>query len=609
MQEHLDFLGKQSPYDRLDAEDLSTLARSVEVEFFGPGATIVHANGPQLDHLYVVRTGSVHVVDRGHVVDELVAGDTFGHISVLSGLPPPLSVVAVTETLCYRIPDPRTLLAHAERLTFAHYNTLVSRPRMTGRIADSRLRPVSEFMREPLWCTPETPIRVVAEQMSAENQSCALFRGSGGLGIMTDSDCRRFVATGAVSPDAPVREVATVPARGVGESTPASTAFVEMVMHGVHHLVVLDPVGKPVGVTRVFDLSSAEIRDPLIIRNAIDRATTMTELAEASALLQPTAVELFDAGVPATRTGALIGAMVEAVLQRCISFEPAFSETADLETSWMVLGSLARGEPLPWSDVDTGVVWAARDDAAPVAGDPRLPLLAAAERVIAGFESCGLRRCADGANASNALFNRSKDVWLRSARRWIEEPDTDGALLLSSMVTDSRPITGLALGRSVTNGIDRLATNRRFLKRMLDEALTARPPNGFVRDFVVEANGRHRGQLDLKRRGIAPVVALGRWIAVTTRMPATSTQDRLEQGAVTGLLTRDEADTLRGAHREMFELLFTREIEAVRAATPPSTYLDPHDLDSLTRRHLRESFRAIAKVQARLEAEWVSRMR
>jgi CBS domain-containing protein len=608
MQEYLDFLGKQSPYDRLDAEDLSKLARAVEVEFFGPGATIVHANGPQLDHLYVVRTGSVHVVDRGHVVDELVPGDTFGHISVLSGLPPPLSVVAVSETLCYRLPDPRGLLEHSERLTFAHYNTMVSRPRMTGRSADQGLRPVNEFMREPLWCDPETPIREVAEQMSVANQSCALFRSPRGFGIMTDSDCRRYVATGIVSPDAPVRHVATVPARGVDEKTPASTAFVEMVMHGVHHLVVLDHAGRAVGVTRVFDLSSAEIRDPLIIRNSIDRATTLVELAEASALVQPTAVELFDAGVPATRTGALIGAMVEAIVRKCIDFEPVFSAEGDLEASWLVLGSLARGEPLPWSDVDTGLVWGPREGAAPVEMASQ-PFLQAAERVITNFERCGLRRCEDGANASNTLFNRSRDAWLQSAQRWIAQPDADGALLLSSMVTDSRPITGLALGRSLTNAIDRLATNRHFIKRMLDEALGARPPTGFVRDFVVEANGRHRGQLDLKRRGIGPVVAIGRWIAVTTRMPATSTQERLSQGAVTGLLTKDESDTLRGAHREMFELLFTREIEAIRASVAPTTYLDPHHLDFLTRRHLRESFRAIAKVQSRLEAEWVSRMR
>ena len=606
MQEYVDFLGRQSPYDRLEPEDLARLGRVVEVEFFGGGATIVVADGPTLDHLYIIRTGSVHVVDRGTVVDELGPGDTFGHISVLSGLPPALSVAAVTDTVCYRIPDPRTVLEHSERLRFSHYNTMVSRPRLTNR-ADRAPRAVRDLMREPLWCEATTSVRDAAIQMSQANQSSVIFQTVEGLGIMTDSDCRRLVATGRVPIDAAVRDVGTVPVRVVQDGVPATTAFVEMVMHGVHHLVVVNASGKPVGVARVMDLSSTEIRNPLTIRAAIDRAETLSDLVAAGALLRPTAIELHDSGVPPLQTSALVGAMSEAIVERCISLEPVFtSSEADLDTSWLVLGSMARGEPLPWSDIDTGLVWQWRREAG---GGTNSSLVDAAERVIRNFEACSLARCPDGANASNPLFNRSNTAWLAAAHQWMSHPQGDGALLLSSIVADSRPITGLVLGRSLTTSVNRLAINRLFLKRMLDEALTQRPPTGFVRDFVVEANGRHRGQLNLKRRGLGPVVALGRWLAVTTRAATSSTQERLEQGADAGLLTRDEADILRGAHREMFELLFRREIDATRESRPVSTYLDPRTLDSLTRRHLRESFRAIAKVQSRLEGEWVSRVR
>jgi CBS domain-containing protein len=607
VQEYIDFLGKQSPYDRLDPADLQRLARHVEVEFFAAGATIVRADQPQLDHLYVVRTGAVHIVDRTHVVDELGAGDTFGHISVLSGLPPALSVVAEVDTLCYRIPNPRSILDHPERLTFAHYNTMVSRARLTTGALDTRLRPIRDRMRPPTWCRAETSIRDAARAMTEANQSCVVFPAPDGFGILTDSDCRRRVATGEVPVDAPVTAIATSPARTVDAGTTTSAAFLEMVTHGVHHLVVVEPDGRGVGIARVFDLSSSEVRDPLRIRSAIDRARTMDELAAASALLGPTAVELTDSGVPALRVSALVGAMVEAVLDRCISFEPAFTdESAGYDASWLVLGSLARGEPLPQSDVDTALVW--RPVTGSSDGDPR-PLLDAAELVIERVERCGLRRCPDGANASNPLFNRSQAAWLAAAQHWIARPDSAGATLLSAVVADSRPVTGLQLGRSLLGSVESLNTNKPFLQRMLDEALAQRPPTGFVRDFVVEAAGSHRGELDLKRRGLGPVVALGRWIAVTARLPVASTQDRLALGAQVGLLTRDESDTLRGAHREMFDLLSGREVDAIRSAQPPSTYLNPEGLDSLTRRHLRESFRAISRVQARLESEWVSRIR
>jgi CBS domain-containing protein len=44
-------------------------------------------------------------------------------------------------------------------------------------------------------------------------------------------------------------------------------------------------------------------------------------------------------------------------------------------------------------------------------------------------------------------------------------------------------------------------------------------------------------------------------------------------------------------------LLMRHEVRAIRSGATPTTYLAPRDLDTLIRRHLRESFRAIALVQ------------
>ena len=132
MKEYADFLGRQPPYDALDAADLEQLARHVEVEFFGRGAVLVAADAEPLDRLYIVRTGSVEVLDRGRVVDLLGSGDTFGHVSLLSGLPPALAVRAAEETLCYLLPDPRQILSHPDRLRFTHYGSLIARERLTA---------------------------------------------------------------------------------------------------------------------------------------------------------------------------------------------------------------------------------------------------------------------------------------------------------------------------------------------------------------------------------------------------------------------------------------------------------------------------------------------
>lgn len=168
-----------------------------------------------------------------------------------------------------------------------------------------------------------------------------------------------------------------------------------------------------------------------------------------------------------------------------------------------------------------------------------------------------------------------------------------------------------ALGRDAGGG----ASHLRAVHQQGAAPFTARRAGGFrgldrLRpDFVVEASGRHRGKLNLERDGLGPVVAVGRWIGVTTRSPAASTLDRLAHGADVGLLTVDEADTLRAAYNEMFGLLFRHDVEAARHGSAGSPYVRPESLDTLSRRFLREAFRAIGKVQTRLEAEWVSRLR
>jgi CBS domain-containing protein len=51
-----------------------------------------------------------------------------------------------------------------------------------------------------------------------------------------------------------------------------------------------------------------------------------------------------------------------------------------------------------------------------------------------------------------------------------------------------------------------------------------------------------------------------------------------------------------------------RDLTAIAEGTERSTYVDPDELDSLTRRHLRETFRATAAIQESIANDWRSRI-
>lgn len=603
MKEYADFLGSQPPYDALGADELGRLVSELEVEYFAAGSTIVQADGPPLDHLWVVRTGAVEVVDRGRVVDHLGPGDTFGHISVLTGLAPALSVRALEDSLCLRLPDPRTVLHDAGRLRFSHFGTMISRERLTsGGTLDHTPGSARSLMRPLVTAEHDETVAEVARRVTQANHSAALVRRGEEWGVVTDHDFRRRVATGEVSPSAPVGELASYPVIGIGEDFSQATAFSRMIDRGVHHLVVLDARGVPEGILRAVDFASAEIRNPLQVRSLIDDARSVEALRAASQLLLPSLVELGHSGVPAIQIGSLHASIVDALLRSLVGLH-GLDQLAS-PPSWVVLGSMARREPLPHSDVDTAMVWAG-----PSGDDVRQDYLDRAEALLVDMESCGLARCDNGANAVNPLFARSTEEWGAATARWLADPMAPQVLLLSSIVIDSRPLTEVAVGRTVTDVMRRQERSRDFLSAFVKESTAVKPPTGFVRDFVVDHRGNHRGQLDLKRGGLLPVAAIGRWVAVVTGDTRGGTLDRLRRGERAGLLTHDEADTLVAAFDQVFELLLARDLAAISTGTASTTYVDPRELDTLTRRHLRETFRAVATIQEAVAADWSQRTR
>lgn len=87
-----------------------------------------------------------------------------------------------------------------------------------------------------------------------------------------------------------------------------------------------------------------------------------------------------------------------------------------------------------------------------------------------------------------------------------------------------------------------------------------------------------------------------------------TTPERLTRGAAAGLITADERDTLLGGFDRVYSVLSDIEARAHGTDSVPTTYLRPRDLDTLTRRLLRETLRAVRSVQNRVDDSWMRRI-
>ena len=120
---------------------------------------------------------------------------------------------------------------------------------------------------------------------------------------------------------------------------------------------------------------------------------------------------------------------------------------------------------------------------------------------------------------------------------------------------------------------------------------------------MLEHDGEHRGLLDIKSGGLLPVVDLARWAGIAAGVTSASTSERLRAARDAGTLPNEDARTLEEAHELFTELRLAHQVEQLRNGREPDDHLDPRELSTLTRSHLKEAFRAVASVQKRVAAE------
>jgi CBS domain-containing protein len=602
------FLHEHPPFDALDAAEVDRVAAGAEVEFHRAGATIFSQGAEPIEHLRVVRAGAVEIVFDGRVLDLLGEGELFGHASMLSGLPTGFEARAGEDTVCYRIPAEvaQEPLSRPAGLRFVARSLLDLRYESGAAVAtepavDPPLQPVGSLLRgDPVVCRPDTTVREAAELMTAAHVTSAVVDlGDGSLGILPDPDLRTRVVANGLTGDTPVSAAMSAPAYTCPPDRLGGDVLLDMLDRGFRHFPVVSATGTIMGVIEEIDLVAAQTRSSFYLRRRIARAQTVAELVDASRELRPTVIAMHDAHVAAANIAAVYSVVVDALTRRLLELSVAEGADAGVEFAWLALGSQARREALPSADVDSAIVWFGAPD------DDRVKarLQAIGSTVVTRLEACGIEADEHGATASDPRFVRSLDSWQRAVRSWIEDPTQEKALVLASVLVDSRPVWGVHTGTPVADTFRLAPSNPAMLRFLARFALSHRPPTGFFRGLVVEPTGEHRGQLDLKQRGVLPIVALARWAGIAAGVTSASTVERLRAAAAGGTLSETHARTLEDALTLITDLRVANQVDQLRAGEKPDDFVSPAKLTGLARSYLREAFRAVASVQKHVAAE------
>jgi CBS domain-containing protein len=227
------------------------------------------------------------------------------------------------------------------------------------------------------------------------------------------------------------------------------------------------------------------------------------------------------------------------VLRRSVAASARLvADGRSVEWTWFVSGSVARGEAIPGSDVETMI---ALDDGVDDAG--KTEALALAAEVHALLERCGVPPDGNGVMASRGRFCRRRQNWADSIERWCAEPGQDRGVVMTGLLADAAGVTGLGDDlRSQT--VDAARHHPQARAAMLQDATAVRAniPSR-LRIFAMQDD-----TVDMKLAAVDPIVKIARWGALSAGSTETSTLQRLDDAATGKLLDADDASILRDCY-------------------------------------------------------------
>lgn len=618
LEEVIGFLKKVPPFQFLDEEILRDIASRITVEYYPKDTVILRQDGQPSEYLRIIKKGSVKVFVRTKDNEEVLIdyrgeGDSFGFLSLVSGDRSRANVVAAEDTLCYLI-EKDVILALLEKnpsLTEFFLKSFLNKyidktyKEMRGRSllyggGDKLLftTTVKELIaREPVTASHEISIKEAAEIMSRNRiSSLVLMDGNAPVGIITDRDLRDKVVAKGKDINEPVSSIMSVSLVKIDSKEYCFEALLRMVRYNIHHLIVVED-GALKGIITNHDLMMLQGVSPISIAKEIETQQAIDGLIPVSKKINQVIGLLLRDGAKATGITRIITELNDRLQRKILELAEKRFGRPPLPYCWIVFGSEGRREQTFKTDQDNAIIYA--DPASPEEEKKARDYFTVfADFVKKGLIECGYSACPAGYMASNPQWCQPLKTWKRYFTNWISEPVSE-SVLKSLIFFDFRGLHGdLNLADELRSHLNSLLEgNKVFLGYMANAIIKNRPPIGFLKAFVVEKSGEHKDELNLKVKGIAPLVDIVRLFSLEKTLKETSTIDRINILKTKHSIVKDHADELMHAFEFMMLLRIHHQFEQMESGKTPDNFINPNKLSNLERRTLKEAFHLISKLQ------------
>ncbi|MEN2994053.1 MAG: DUF294 nucleotidyltransferase-like domain-containing protein [Thermodesulfovibrio sp.] len=613
----MDFLKSVPPFEFLSDEVINSITVKISMEYYPKGTHILLQDGAPSEFLYVIKKGGVKVYRRVEneevVIDYRSEGDTFGFVSLMSGDKSRANVMAIDDTICYLIPKETilNLISKYPEVRDFFLRSFMNIYLDKGYRDDQSKKAITYTVDKILFTTPveeiatknvitvkeNTPIREAAKIMCENSISSLIVVDDQGisLGIITDKDLRKKVVASGRSVDEPVKNIMNYPIITIDARDFCFEAVVRMLKYNIHHLLVIKD-GSISGIITNHDIMMLQGLSPITIVRDLEIQHSVEGLMNASKQINTIVGNLISQGAKASNITRIITEINDRIVKKVIQFAEREFGQPPVPYCWIALGSEGRKEQTFKTDQDNALIYA----------DPPPSQQEAVQKYFLEFTSyikenllkCGFPPCPGDIMASNPKWCQPLKVWKKYFSQWIYTPKGEN-INLSNIFFDFRGIYGdLSLEENLRDYLLGIVKDQKvFLGYLANLAVRNKPPLGFFKTFVVEKSGEHKDKLNLKIKGIAPIVDIIRLFSLEKSVRETSTLERIEALKNKHTVVRDYADEIVYAFEFLMLLRIRHQYEQVIQGIMPDNFINPESLSNLEKKLLKDTFQLISKLQ------------
>lgn len=552
-----DFLKKYPPFDIIPTEELMNLSKEVVIIYMDKGRVLFKENEAPHDYLYIVKEGAIEmrqmVNDRLEMTDICDEGDVFGVRPIITGTPYTMGAFAQEESIVYGIPskDFKPIIEKNPKIGMYLIEIFASKTRNPYSADYTKylyknfdknmlqkdffeLQPAA-YVRKVVQIHPSGSLQQATQLMTdnrvssivvTDNERCP-------LGIVTDKDLRKQIATGYFSLEMKVSQVMSHPVKTFPKRMTISQAQFEMIKNNINHLIITEDASPntPVcGIMTYQDIERMKGDDVPGLMKAVKRSTKSKHLKRIRQQSLNILKGYVSQNIPLGLITDLFHQLFEAITVKTIEICIKRMETPPpVRFAWLSLGSHGRKEQFLMTDQDNALVFEDVDDEK--YQETQTYFLQLANKVNTMLHKIGYELCPADMMAKNPKWCLSLSKWEKQYQNWIKNAN-DANLLMFSIFYD------MCFTFGEPKLIDKLSdkvfeftqNNERFMALLAKTTLESPSPLGFFRKFIVEQDGKYKDQFDLKTRAITPLTDMGRLLILSHKIKGiTNTAERFEK--------------------------------------------------------------------------------